>query len=147
MQFSQDIDTTAYVIRSYGPGEVIVSEPISAESILAAAADDVGKAKMIQRRTLTQSVVVTPKYLVADWPPQSLGAVTTDHIQAIAENLAPEIVLLGTGKDLSWPPTSLLTPLIEKGIGVEVMDTPAACRTYNILMFESRRVAAALLMI
>jgi uncharacterized protein len=61
--------------------------------------------------------------------------------------LAPEIIVLGTGAKQHFPDYDLLQPLINKQIGLEVMATDAACRTYNILMSEGRRVAAALLMI
>lgn len=56
-------------------------------------------------------------------------------------SLVPEVVLLGTGPRLKFPPIASLKLLIEAGIGYEVMDTPAACRTYNILMSEGRNVA------
>ena len=58
--------------------------------------------------------------------------------------LEPEIVLLGTGDRQHFPHPRLLAPLTERRIGVEVMDTRAACRTFNILVAEGRRVAAAL---
>jgi uncharacterized protein len=54
---------------------------------------------------------------------------------------------LGSGRQLRFPDPALLAPLSERGVGVEVMDTGAACRTYNILMAEGRTVAAVLLMI
>ena len=61
--------------------------------------------------------------------------------------LAPEIVLLGSGNSLLWPDAAIVAPLAEAGIGYEIMNTAAACRTYNILVGDGRRVAAALLMI
>jgi uncharacterized protein len=61
--------------------------------------------------------------------------------------LCPELLILGTGRRQRFPRAELLAPLAEAGIGWEVMDTGAACRTYNILMSEGRNVAAALLMI
>ena len=57
----------------------------------------------------------------------------------------PEIVLLGTGRRLRFPPAALTRSLAAARVGLEVMDTPAACRTYNILTGERRRVLAALL--
>ena len=60
--------------------------------------------------------------------------------------LMPEIVLLGTGDRQRFPRPKLTRALLARGVGVEVMDTSAACRTYNIIMMEDRRVAAALLM-
>jgi uncharacterized protein len=56
----------------------------------------------------------------------------------------PDLVLLGTGACLQFPPPRVLAPLVEAGIGHEVMDTAAACRTWNILLSEGRRVLAAL---
>ena len=60
--------------------------------------------------------------------------------------LEPEIALLGTGDRQRFPHPRLIQALMARGIGVEVMDTSAACRTYNIVMLEGRRVAAALLL-
>jgi len=57
-----------------------------------------------------------------------------------------EIVLPGTGAQLRFPRPEILRPLLEAGVGVEVMDVQAACRTYNILVSEERKVAAALLL-
>lgn len=92
------------------------------------------------------SVVVTPKRLIPDWPPSRFVDLTPAHFEVITA-LAPEIVILGTGKQLRFPPARTTRSLIQANIGLEVMDTGAACRTYNILMAEGRRVAAALLMI
>jgi uncharacterized protein len=91
----------------------------------------------------TSSLVVSADRLIADWPAASIDALAADHLAAIVE-LSPEIVLLGTGATFSFPEPSLLAPLYKAGIGVEVMDTPAACRTYNILLGEGRNVVAAL---
>jgi uncharacterized protein len=90
------------------------------------------------------SLVVSGDRLVTDWPATSLEALGADHLAAIIE-LKPEIVLLGTGARFSFPEPALLAPLYKAGIGVEVMDTPAACRTYNILLGEGRNVVAALI--
>lgn len=60
--------------------------------------------------------------------------------------LRPELVLLGTGTRQRFPAAPLLRPLIEQGVGFEIMDTPAACRTFNILVAEGRQVVAALLL-
>ena len=90
------------------------------------------------------SLVVTADRLVTDWPATTIGALAPDHIAAIAE-LQPEIVLIGTGARLEFPDRALLAPLYKAGIGVEVMDTPAACRTYNILLGEGRGVLAAVI--
>ena len=90
------------------------------------------------------SLVVTGDRLVTAWPATSVGSLAADHIAAIAE-LQPEIVLLGTGAKLQFPERALLAPLYAAGVGVEVMDTFAACRTYNILLGEGRNVLAAVI--
>ena len=92
----------------------------------------------------TASLVVSGDRVIADWPAVSVAALGPDHLAAIIE-LAPEILLLGTGAKFQFPEAALLAPLYRAGIGVEVMDTPAACRTYNILLAEGRNVVAALI--
>jgi len=90
------------------------------------------------------SLVVGAGRLITDWPARSVDALAADHLAAIIE-MAPEIVLIGTGSRFEFPDPARLAPLYKAGIGVEVMDTPAACRTYNILMGEGRNVVAALI--
>ncbi|MGE5093574.1 MAG: Mth938-like domain-containing protein [Betaproteobacteria bacterium] len=92
-----------------------------------------------------ESLVVGADRLITDWPVRSVQDLHADHLAAIVE-LRPEIVLLGTGARLDFPSPALLAPLYKAGIGVEVMDTPAACRTYNILLGEGRNVIAALIL-
>jgi uncharacterized protein len=89
------------------------------------------------------SVVVAGDRIVEGWPIGSVDELQADHIAAIVE-LKPVIVLLGTGARFQFPAPERLAPLYRAGIGVEVMDTPAACRTYNILLGEGRQVVAAL---
>ena len=91
------------------------------------------------------SLVVGADRLITDWPARSIDALTADHLAAIVQ-MAPEIVLIGTGPRFVFPEAARLAPLYNAGIGVEVMDTPAACRTYNILMGEGRNVVAALIL-
>ena len=98
----------------------------------------------VNRNRHAQSLVVSGERLITDWPVASLEGLQADHMAAIVE-LKPEIVLLGTGARFQFPPPALLAPLYKAGIGVEVMDTPAACRTYNILLGEGRNVVAALI--
>jgi uncharacterized protein len=93
----------------------------------------------------SSSLVVSGDRIIADWPAASLEALAADHLAAIVE-LKPEIVLLGSGATFRFPEPGLLAPLHQAGIGVEVMDTPAACRTYNILLGEGRNVIAALIL-
>ena len=89
------------------------------------------------------SLVVSGERVITDWPVESVRALSGDHVAVILE-MAPEIVLLGTGGRLEFPERALLALLQRAGVGVEVMDTPAACRTYNLLLAEGRNVVAAL---
>jgi uncharacterized protein len=123
MKLSLDTSSASYLIRAYSVGEIVVNE-----------------------RRITESVIVLPERLVLGWPPQNFEELDMQHIQVLAE-LEPEIVLLGTGSRLRFPSPSLTQPLFEQRVGLEVMDTAAACRTYNILSAEGRKVAAALMMI
>ena len=88
------------------------------------------------------SVIVLPGRIV-EWPVASFAALTEQDFARIAA-LGPEVVLLGTGARLRFPHPRLCAPLARAGIGLEVMDLQAACRTYNILAAEERLVAAAL---
>ena len=90
------------------------------------------------------SLVVMPDRIADDWKVQNLESLTQDDIEALAA-LNPELILLGTGDILRFPDPRLLVNLTRAGIGAEVMDTRAACRTYNILAEEGRNVAAALI--
>ena len=92
-----------------------------------------------------ESLVVSAERLVTDWPTRSVDTLSGDHMAAIVE-LAPEVVLIGTGARFEFPDPALLATLQKAGIGVEVMDTQAACRTYNILLGEGRNVVAALIL-
>lgn len=94
----------------------------------------------------TSSLIVLPRQIVTDWPPQAFAALTAAHFEMLV-SLQPELLILGTGRRQQFPSADLLAPLAAAGIGWEIMDTGAACRTYNILMGEGRNVAVALLMI
>jgi len=89
------------------------------------------------------SLVVLPDRVIDHWDVGSVETLTQDDLGELAK-LKPELVLLGTGDSLHFPNSKLLTVLLSAGIGTEVMDTYAACRTYNILAQEGRNVAAAL---
>ena len=98
----------------------------------------------INEETFTRSLIVQAKYLEPAWLPQNIDDIDSDAIRALAK-LDTEIILLGTGQKQRFPDRRLFVPLYDKSIGIEVMDTPAACRTYNILLEEGRTVTAALL--
>ena len=90
------------------------------------------------------SVVVPWQGEVVRWPVAAVASLNSEHFAALAE-LGPELVIFGSGARLKFPSAALLRPLIERRIGVETMDTAAACRTYNVLLAEGRSVVAALI--
>ena len=98
----------------------------------------------VNTQRYTRPVIVTPNREISDWDVENFAALTRGHFEALLE-LKPEIVLLGTGERQQFPRPELTRVLTEAGVGVEAMDTKAACRTYNILMSEGREVLAAIL--
>lgn len=92
-----------------------------------------------------RSLVVLPSRIVTDWAATTFDALESSHLDALTA-FGVDVVLLGTGASLRFPRPELMRPLVAARVALEVMDVPAACRTYNILMAEERRVAAALLL-
>jgi len=90
------------------------------------------------------SILVPPTSLVSAWPAASLADLTEAHFESIAQ-ARPELVVFGSGQQLRFPRPALLRALMAARIGIETMDTAAACRTYNILVGEGRQVMAALI--
>lgn len=86
-----------------------------------------------------------PNRLEPDWAPSDFSQLEINDLTAISD-MAPEIILIGTGSRQRFPEAKILRKLSERGIGCEFMDTAAACRTYTVLMAEKRLVAAGLFM-
>ncbi|HMX11730.1 MAG TPA: Mth938-like domain-containing protein [Burkholderiaceae bacterium] len=99
---------------------------------------------IVNAQRWTESIVVPAQGEVRAWDCAQFEALTAEHFERLLAD-APEIVLIGTGTRQRFVPPALLRGLIERRIGVECMDTVAACRTYNVLVGERRRVTAALL--
>ncbi|HTM64547.1 MAG TPA: Mth938-like domain-containing protein [Gammaproteobacteria bacterium] len=116
-----DDNSALYQIRAYQPGGITVND-----------------------KTLSSSIIITPTKLIETWAPQSISELTAESLSVIIE-IRPDILLIGTGAVISIIPPEIYGSLINLGIGVEWMDTSAACRTYNALSAENRNVAAALL--
>lgn len=93
----------------------------------------------------TASVLVPWRGQPVAWPVGSVAELTAEHFQQVLA-LQPELVIFGSGPQLRFVSPALQRALIERRIGVETMDTPAACRTYNVLASEGRSVVAALLL-
>jgi uncharacterized protein len=122
MQLSRETNSALYQIQGYAEGSITINGKLYTESLL-----------------------ITNNQLLCPWGPSSVASLTTQHFQALL-GYEPELVLLGTGKTLTFPPKEVFQALTQAYIGVEVMDTSAACRTYTLLASEGRGVVAALLL-
>ncbi|MFP4648242.1 MAG: Mth938-like domain-containing protein [Halorhodospira sp.] len=122
MKLAQDHGTASYRIRAYEPGWI-----------------------QINRTVYERSVLLTPEQLSTEIQAQTLTELTAQDLAA-ALALEPELILLGTGVSQGFPERELIRSLISAGIGFEAMDTAAACRTFNVLMSEDRRVCTLLLL-
>lgn len=118
MKLILDEPAVKYIIQSYGTDYVTIS----------------GK-------RYNQNLVVRPERLITDGLPQRIEELTADHC-AVFYPYNLDVVLIGAGAKIYFPPRAIFSPLEEQNIGVEIMDTGAACRTYNLLISENRRVAA-----
>lgn len=98
----------------------------------------------VNQETHSKNLIVLPVSIVAEWTAATIANLAETDMQVLL-GLGTEIVLLGTGQRLRFPAAELLQPFAPAGIGLDVMDLQAACRTYNILAAEGRKVAAALL--
>ena len=121
MKFTLDRPGTLHVVRGYTPGRLRIGE-----------------------QEYARSVIVSAARLIADWRPQHIGELTAADLEP-ALALKPQVLLLGSGARQVFPSPELLAQLYAARIGFEVMDTAAACRTYNVLVGEGREVAAALI--
>ncbi|MFN4326849.1 MAG: Mth938-like domain-containing protein [Azonexus sp.] len=99
---------------------------------------------MVNQERFSRNLIVLPESLRPEWTTASVASLSEADME-ILTGLGTEIILLGTGSRLRFPAGPLLRPFAMAGIGLDVMDLQAACRTYNILAAEGRKVAAALL--
>jgi len=149
MQINLDTRPEAYSIHSYGDHYIVVNSPtILSEDDDAQRILQPGQTTLNNKKnsiTLTASAIITPEKLISHWRPQTMKELTEGDLEVLSD-LQPELVILGTGKQIIFPDQSYTLPLMRQGIGVEVMNTAAACRTYNFLMTDGRQVLAALFM-
>lgn len=101
---------------------------------------------IINGESYSSSVIVTPDKVISEWGPDNHNDLASQHIIQIT-SLNPEIIIIGTGQHTIQLDHVLLIPMLDAGIGYEIMDTGAACRCYNLLMGEGRKVATGLLQI
>jgi uncharacterized protein len=98
---------------------------------------------LIGDRWVGGNLILSAERIIVDWAVQDPHALSLEDLGA-ALALEPEIILIGTGERALLPDTELMGALAERAIGLEFMTTPAACRTYNVLVHEQRRVVAVL---
>jgi uncharacterized protein len=121
MKMALDNPSGVNTVRRYEPGRVTV-----------------------RQQHIERSAIILPQALLTDWEPDSVADLSPAHLDPVMAHDI-EVLILGTGESQVFPEPALLAPLMRAGIGFEIMDNAAACRTYNILLAEERRVALAIL--
>ncbi len=121
MKFNLDQPATINVVRAYAPGVLRIGE-----------------------RAFSRSLIVTAATIIEGWRPLSMEELQAADLEPLLE-LRPEVLLIGSGARQKFPERATLAALYAARIGFEIMDTGAACRTYNVLAAEGRNVAAALI--
>jgi uncharacterized protein len=121
MKFTKHPTTGRNVVRGYSDSTVKIGE-----------------------REVQGSCAFSATDLIENWPPTHINELTLAHFEPLLA-WQPEIILLGTGARQHFPSAQLIASVMARGVGLEVMDTGAACRTFNVLVSEERRVVAALL--
>ena len=104
-----------------------------------------GRGVVVNEVCFTTSLVISPTQLIPEWPVQEIESLAESNLRVLLD-LAPELALVGTGHKLCFPPPDVLVDFMDAGIGVEFMDSRAACRTFNILAAEGRNVAAGIIL-
>jgi uncharacterized protein len=104
-----------------------------------------GRSARVNDRVLGNSFFLTPDQLVEQWPVNDVTALQVADLEPILA-LKPALILLGTGERQAFPPAVVMAACLSRGIGLEVMNNPAAARTFNILAGEGRKVAAAFIL-
>ena len=122
MKFTQQGPAGANLIRRYGDDFIVIGD-----------------------EDIRRSCLVSAATLVRDWAPRNVAELTVAHLATIFEH-APEVVVLSTGASQTFPRAALRAEFATRRIGLEVMEVGAACRTYNVLVGEERKVIGAILL-
>jgi uncharacterized protein len=122
MKFTQHAPGGLHLIRNYGKDFVLVGEG-----------------------EIRTSCIIGATELIRDWQPRDVASLTLEHLAPLFER-KPEVVVLSTGERQQFPPAALRAEFASRRIGIEVMEVGAACRTYNVLVSEERKVFAAILL-
>jgi uncharacterized protein len=99
----------------------------------------------VSSEKITHSVIISSRGERIDWKANRFEDLGAEHFAQLAQ-VEAEVVIFGSGSRIRFPQGAWLRPLVERRIGIETMDTAAACRTYNVLAQEGRSVAVALLL-
>ena len=121
MKFTQQLPSGINLIRRYGADFIAIGDQEIRESCLVSANS------------------------LQPWTPRSVEELRVEHLAALFA-LAPEVVVLSTGAKQQFPRAALRAEFATRKIGLEVMEIGAACRTYNVLVGEERRVLAAVML-
>jgi uncharacterized protein len=121
MPLAEDKITSRYSISAYNPGEIVVNQTVYRDSL-----------------------ILSPQSIHCPWPVLSVDALNESNLQIVLD-MNPHVVLLGTGEQQIFPDSKIVALFGQIGIGLEVMDNGALCRTFNILVAEDREVVAAII--
>ena len=99
----------------------------------------------VNSKVYPHALIVQPEGEISPWPVSAFADLSSDNLASLCV-FKPELIIIGTGKKQQFLKPELIKPLIQAKIGFEIMDSQAACRTYNILMNEGRQVLAAIIL-
>lgn len=99
----------------------------------------------VNSKVYPHALIVQPEGEISPWPVSAFADLSSDNLSSLCV-FKPELIIIGTGKKQQFLKPELIKPLIQAKIGFEMMDSQAACRTYNILMNEGRQVLAAIIL-
>ncbi|MFA9419001.1 MAG: Mth938-like domain-containing protein [Gammaproteobacteria bacterium] len=121
MPLAEDKITSRYSISAYNADEIVINEQI-----------------------YRQSLVLSAEFISCPWPVRSISELDESSLEIILD-MNPDVLLLGTGEQQQFPEARIFALLGQQGIGLEVMNNGALCRTFNILVAEDRAVVAAIM--
>jgi len=122
MPLTEDNITSRYSISAYSPDGIVVNN-----------------------QNYRQSLVLSAQTINSPWPVRSISELDESSLQIVLD-MNPDVVLLGTGERQQFPEARIFALLGQQGIGLEVMNNGALCRTFNILVAEDRAVVAAIML-
>lgn len=121
MPLAEQIISTRYSIQAYDVGQITINE-----------------------QPYSESLILSADQLISPWPVRDVKDLQPEYLQVIVE-MNPEVILLGTGEKQHFPDMEIIGFFARLGLGVEVMNNGAVCRTFNILAAEDRQVVAAII--